>query len=595
MDIGDSSVKAVRLSLKKDGTFAVEDFDRVEIESEIRAKEGELAALQEALEKLVSRKSFAKTEVCLSISAKNVNNRFIMLKPNLKAKAFKETVVEEAKKQIPFELSEVEWGYHQMPDRDEHAQVALFAVKSDHIYEVLSVVDHLGLKVRGVQVPGLALYNFIERVSGIEDQMVILDFGEKTSDLIVVHENSFWLRSLPLSGQHITELLEKKFRITRLEANTLKHEIEKSTQKEKLFRVIEPKLRELVVEIKRSVNFRKTQVKDLELEKFFVCGGSALLPGITNYFSKQLKLNAYNLDLKELDFSACPDSKKIEPYITSFGVAVGLAIQGLDEAPVQLNLVPKKYLFDQILKTKRLAIVVAVLAFLLFVVMQYSSGSSLTEKYQKFQKEILAQRSQDQKDIAKYNQERKKLIPIRNNMENKINLELGNKYAALIYREVCQILKEVDSVYLIKFKLSPLQPYHFSKTIEDNRGKKRNPRSNVEEKRPIEVALTYIGDSARGNRVFYQKLLSHPLFKHEDELATPEGGPASFQWSYRPKIELPEKDIFANHHEVLKLRKEKGWDLPEGVEKTTPYKMDSQILTLPVSHAALISMIEEQK
>ena len=594
IDIGDSCIKAVRLSAGEE-SITVEDFDYVELDAELKKKEGFISVISDAIETISARKDFTKTEVCISISAKSVNSRFISIESELKPKEMLEEVKSEAEKQIPFPLEDVEWGYHQFPDRDDQGQVALFAVRSEHITEILGVIDNAGLKVRGVQVPGVALYNFISAISDVEQHMVVLDFGEKTTDLLIMHNNAFWLRSLPLSGSQITELLEKKFRITTKEANTLKHEMEKSNQQEKLFRVIEPKLKELVIEIKRSLNFRKTQVEELKPTNFLAFGGSSQLPGAAAYFSKNLKLDDFKVDFSALDFDECDGSEEITKNIASYGVAFGLALQGIGPTEVSLNLIPKKYLLDKLLKAKRLTAIVANALFLLMVVMIYIAGGSVTESLNEGLKSIQDKRSKIQQNISKYDGLKNGLLPTKANLEYFLKVQKGNKYIAKIYNEVCRLMNKTKAVYLVSFKIDNLESAQLMEVIDIlkyNKDQLKAPYGDSE----IEVYLSYIGENATVNREFYNELLKSPMFKIRDgmEVPVPDGGTKNYSWEYTPKISTAIVDPFASIEEVLAMRKEKGWEIIEGKPVVRNYEMDQQVLIISVNKAYLYGLMMEE-
>ncbi len=596
IDIGDSCIKAVRLSAGEE-SITVEDFDYVELDAEVKKKEGFISVISDAIETISARKDFTKTEVCISISAKSVNSRFISIESELKPKEMLEEVKSEAEKQIPFPLEEVEWGYHQFPDRDDQGQVALFAVRSEHITEILEIIDNAGLKVRGVQVPGVALYNFISAISDVEQHMVVLDFGEKTTDLLIMHNNAFWLRSLPLSGSQITELLEKKFRITTKEANTLKHEMEKSNQKEKLFRVIEPKLKELVVEIKRSLNFRKTQVKELQPTNFLAFGGSSQLPGAAAYFSKNLKLDDFKVDFGALDFDECENSEEVTKNIASYGVAFGLALQGIGPTEVELNLIPKKYLVEKLLKSKRLTAIVANVVFLLLVVMIYVSGGSVTESLNDGLKSIQNKRSKIQQNISKYDGLKSGLKPTEADLKYFLKVQKGNKYIAKIYDEVCRLINNTKDVYLVSFRIDTLNSEQIMEDIDVkkyNENQSDKPYGDKE----IKVYLSYIGANATVNREFYNELLKSPMFEIRKgmEVPVPDGGTEKYSWEHTPKISTEIVDPFGSVSEVIEMRDEKGWVIVEGKPVQKPYVMDQQVLTISVNKAYLYGFkVEEAK
>lgn len=578
LDIGDSSLKAVKLSSSK-GDVLVEDFGKVELDENVKKGDGYFAAVAKALEKLVSKKDFSKSQVCISISSKNANSQFITLEAGLSNKAFNAEVLEEAERQIPFPLDEVEWGYHKMEEGEDAVQVALFAARTEHVNSLLKLTEAAGLDVRGIQVPGVALYNFMSELMDVDEHLVLLDFGEKSTGLLVVYDQQFWLRSLPLSGAHITNLLEKKFRITTAEANTLKHEMEKSPQRDKLFRVIEPKLKELVIEIKRSINFRRTQTKSLDPKQFLAWGGSSQLPGVADFFTENLGLKSCALNLDAFDFDPCDGAKALKENIASYGVAFGLALQGLGRGESSLNLAPQAYVRQSILKTKRWPLLVGNVALLAGSLVAMVSHGQVNQTLDTLDSSLSKERSALQREIQKFNSVAAELAPITQELSEIESYLKGDLVTAKVYHAVVDVISKVDHVYLTSFSMTPLTVDHFMGAVAR------------EELEPIQLRLTYVGQSAKDNRMFSLELLKHELFLRSEGDPQPliTASQKDFNWSYTPKVELPEEDVFAHSPEVQELREKSGWIFEqEGKTIETPMKMNVQSMTLTLNLETLL-------
>jgi type IV pilus assembly protein PilM len=591
LDVGDSGIKAVRLSLSK-GQVSVDDYSRVELDEKVKKSDGYMAAVAKALGKLTDKKDFSKTEVCISISAKNANSQFISMDADLKDKEFQKDIVDEAERQIPFPLDEVEWRYHRMGEGDDDVQVALFAARSDHIQNLLDVMGEAGLDVRGIQVPGMALYNLISEL--YDDDLVVLDFGEKSTGLLVSHEDQFWLRSLPLSGSHITTLLEKKFRITNSEAQTLKNEMENSPQRDKLFRVIEPKLKELIIEIKRSINFRKTQMKDLNPKKFLAWGGSSMLPGVTDFFAQHLGYEMCEPNFGDMDFSECKKSSQLKAEFPSYAVAFGLALQGLGLGETKVNLAPAAHIKKQVLKDKRWSLLIANAALLALAVVT-SMGNASLEDFLKSGEKRLGQAKQIlSKEISRFSTHEKKVNPLMAELEELSKVLSGDLMVPKIYRQVRSVLDRFDGVYVTSMSLSEMKPEHFMAPVEERKVKKSSSsRSQTNEvSTPVMLNMTFVGGSAKVNTEITGALMKLPLFAVKTGGKQPEiaGLQKQFTWSYTPKVQIRGEDIFANDPPVNEMREKMEWVFSqEGEKRTQDLVKNVQTLKVQVQLGALFS------
>lgn len=601
LDIGDSSIKAIKLK-KSGGDVVVEDFDRITLNPATKKNEGYMAVVQEAIEKMAKRKDFSKCEVCVSISAKNANSRFITMDSDLKPKQFAEEVKDEAERQIPFPLEEVEWGYHRMGDLDDGEQVALFAARTEHINQLVDVLSASGLKVRGVQVPGVALYNFITYMMDVDEHLVLLDFGEKSTDVILIHDGQFWLRSLPLSGQHITSLLEKKFRITTQEANRLKHEMEKSPQRDRLFRVIEPKLKELVIEIKRSINFRRTQVKDLDPKTFLAWGGSSQLKGVASYFVKSLSLKKFDLDLGNIDWSKCKKPKALQANIASFGVAFGLAIQGLGYAEAEVNLIPKGIVKDQYVKTSKWSLLIANVVLLLLMFVWGKSGESVMGKLKTVKGELSQSRSVLQKKISTFDSEISKFLPLEQKLKKVIEFQRGDMVVPDVYRVITETAEAFPGVYLIGVKMNPLKAEHFllKTPTQATRAGSNSDDEEMEfagfseemfieemmktDSPDLSVQIEFVSKDPVKNSAFMNKVMNHPFFKAEGVDPKLTGGAKEFKWSFGSRVEMSGPDILSSIPEIKEKRYAKGWifdlqgETKENIESVSYQSLEIKLL-----------------
>lgn len=580
LDIGDSGIKAVRLSLSK-GQLFVDDYSRIGFDEKVKDSQGYLPAVAKALDKLVDKKDFSKTEVCISISAKNANSQFITVDGDLSGKALQKEIAEEAENQIPFPLEEVEWRYHLMGDAGEgELQVALFAARSEHIQNLLQVMDDAGLDVRGVQTPGMALYNLISEI--YDEDLVVLDFGEKSTGLLVTSDDQFWMRSLPLSGSHITTLLERKFRLTSAEAKSLKNEMGNSSQREKLFRVIEPKLKELVIEIKRSINFRKTQMKDLDPKSFLALGGSSMLPGASDFFAQHLGYKMCEPSFGDLDFTECEKSDRLKAEFPSYALAFGLAMQGLGLGKSKVNLVPASHVKKQIVKEKRWSLLVANAALLLLAWISAMANGSLQTELQSGQDELKQAQRTIQSEIYKFQSHEDAVPPKLKALEQMERVLFGDTVVLKIYDHIHEVLDRFEGVYVTSMSLSTLSPGAFSESALVSERSTPSGRNKESERRAI-VSLKFVGNSAKQNATVTKALRALPMFEAGPSGKEPEitSVPKEFSWSFTPRVVINGEDPFAGNTKVEELREKKGWVYRDHGEKYE-YKLAKNIQTLKV-------------
>ena len=119
----------------------------------------------------------------------------------------------EAQQNIPFPIEEVVWNHQIMGDRrDESWDVALVAIKTEQLTEVLDAATRGGLSARNVDVAPMALYNaFRFNYPEVEESSLLIDLGARTTNLIFSENGRAFSRSIPIGGHAISAAIAKEF------------------------------------------------------------------------------------------------------------------------------------------------------------------------------------------------------------------------------------------------------------------------------------------------------------------------------------------------------------------------------------------------
>jgi len=365
LDIGQSSVKAVKLQRSGDDVnilgYAIEPI--VVVGEDGNRDE----AVVKALTALTTREEFGGLPVVASLSGRQIFTRTINI-PVINPKTVDRMVELEARQQIPGNFDEIEWSYHLSPAPDGTSNdVAIFAARKDLIADLVAKCKQVGINLVGVSVTSLALYNFVrfDQEFPEDETVVILDVGAENTDLVLYQGETLWMRSLPVSGSDITKAFMKKFRVSFEEAETLKRQISESRQADKILKVIEGSLNELVSEVQRSLGFYKQTNPNAKLENVVISGNTFRLPNMAQYIADRLRYAVISLeDLERVHVANGLDREHFLNDLQSLGVAMGLALQGVGVSKARVNLLPTEERIERIMREKRWA-GVAVLALLL--------------------------------------------------------------------------------------------------------------------------------------------------------------------------------------------------------------------------------------
>ena len=413
IDVGQCALKAIRL-VDVDGQATATAFDYVEhpkILSQPDADPDQL--VREALEKFLSRNSLRGDVVAISVPGQSGLARFVKLPP-VEEKKITDIVRFEAKQQIPFPLEEVVWDYQKIVSGQVtdgfamETEIGLFAMKRDMINRSLQHFRDVKVEVHLVQMSPLALCNFVSydilakgpvntngapaAVEGGEQKeaiqahrgplgragdesgkkrcVVALDIGADNSNLVITDgERIIWQRPIPVGGNHFTRALTKEMKLTFAKAEHMKRNATKSPDLKKILASIRPVLNEFVSEVQRSLGYFTNTHRDAHIESMIGLGSAFRLPGLQKFLSEKLQLEVHKLaKLERLAGDSVLTAPAFTQNVLSFGVAYGLALQGLKKTKLQTNLLPQEIQFERMIRAKKPWAAAAAAALLLGVV-----------------------------------------------------------------------------------------------------------------------------------------------------------------------------------------------------------------------------------
>jgi type IV pilus assembly protein PilM len=375
IDLGQCALKAIRMEVK-DGQVIATAFDHIEhpkILSQPDADPDQLT--REALEQFLSRNSLRGDMVVISVPGQSGLARFVKLPP-VEEKKIADIVRFEAKQQIPFPLEEVVWDFQKLSSGSltgdfVETEIGLFAMKREMVNRALQQFKEVNVEVHVIQMAPLALCNFIaydqlaKGTPGIEDAeeepgakkqcVVALDMGTDSSNLVITDgARIIWQRPLPIGGNHFTRALTKDLKLTFAKAEHLKRNAAKSPDLRKILASLKSVLNDFVGEVQRSLGYFTNTHRDAQIKYMVGLGNAFRLPGLKQFLQEKLQLEVRKLGkFERLSGDAVTVAPTFAENIMGFGVAYGLALQGLKQARLHTNLLPHEVRVERLVRGKK--------------------------------------------------------------------------------------------------------------------------------------------------------------------------------------------------------------------------------------------------
>lgn len=216
------------------------------------------------------------------------------------------------------------------------------AVPKKMVMDYLDVFNNKSIKIEVVDVQSNAeiklvngaLTCFAMRLPDGNEckDIAIIDFGDqKTSITLLENKKLFLQRTLNLGGREITKIISEVLDLTLEEAETWKRTndfafLEKDVLNEVeklLFDQITNVLYDITMEINQVLEFFISMSKQKKLDKIFLVGGGACIPGISEYIQRYTNISTEQVEsLDNVTIKEHSGEKPIPFLVDSIGAVV---------------------------------------------------------------------------------------------------------------------------------------------------------------------------------------------------------------------------------------------------------------------------------
>jgi type IV pilus assembly protein PilM len=311
----------------------------------------QIETVAKELREALKAKPGAAVNACLPSQA--VFSRFLKL-PGATPEDVQSIVAFEAQQNIPFPIEEVVWNHQIMGDRrDDIWDVAIVAIKTEQLTEVLDAAKRGGLAARNVNLAPMALYNaFRYNYPEVEESALLIDLGARTTNLIFSENGRVLTRTIPIGGSSISAAIAKEFEQDITLAEKLKLEKglvglggayadPEDPVEARLSKVIRNTMTRLHAEIARSVNFYRSTHGGTTPLRVFLCGGGTPLRYIAEFFVEKLQARVEFFNpLRNVVVAEGVLPEGTPPSAFGLGELVGCALRGLGDCPMEIGLTP---------------------------------------------------------------------------------------------------------------------------------------------------------------------------------------------------------------------------------------------------------------
>ncbi len=340
IDIGTDSIKAVKLSKKKNELFLDGITMRsVPFES---IKDGHIidkAVVANRLEEVVKELSCKNDRIITTIPNNNLIIRNMELPDMKEENKLTEAVKWESEDHLPFPVDSAIEDYNILSRDEDKVQVLLVASKKDMVDNILEIFERLAIRPAVINIQPMALMSLLDFQKEIDNTVAIVDIGTAGSRVVIGDSKNIYLsRNIDIGGNEFTQIIMEENKMTYNEAENLKKKngIQEEDNQEDEFELAISQIaatgmgesqflislaKNLAEQISRSLDYYSMKYRK-KVDKVFVTGGGSRLKRLTNIIENEIERELHLLNpYVNIKYTKDKSLKSEE-----FAIAVGLAV-----------------------------------------------------------------------------------------------------------------------------------------------------------------------------------------------------------------------------------------------------------------------------
>jgi type IV pilus assembly protein PilM len=236
----------------------------------------------------------------------------------------------EAEQYIPIPRDSLYIDYEISKEDAQGIELLLVAVPKKIVDSYLNLLQLLELEPVAFE-PSISGASRLLKITGEagREASILIDIGAVTTDIAIFDKTLLVSSTVSAGGDSITQLIAKGLHQTFAQAALLKDEygIAYSDRQQRIIDAVKPQLENLVREIQKSLRYysERAEQSGRKISQIITMGGGAVMPGLNQYLSKQLRLPTHNLEpWDKISFGRLPVPSEVDcsMYLTAAGEAI---------------------------------------------------------------------------------------------------------------------------------------------------------------------------------------------------------------------------------------------------------------------------------
>ncbi len=339
IDISDNAIKAMELS----GSFSsatLNSYGNLDLQTKI-IKNGQVVnkkLLTEAIKQAIAQtqpKKISTTSCLFALPESKLILTHVKISKKIQQENLNKEILQKVQEIIPFQLKEIYYDYKTVLDYEDYYEILFAAVQKDILNDFIEVFKNANLDLEIVDFESACMVRSLIGNCNMNDAYAIIDIGGRTT-IISIYDycNIRFTNNISIAGNTFTESIATKWDLSFQEAEEFKksYGLDPVAEEGKVMLVLQKTIQELLAAVKKDINYYQDKT-GRKISKIILCGGSALMPKISDYLAKNINITS------EIGnpFTKIKSQQKITDKIF-YATVAGLALRGLEKNPHKLGI-----------------------------------------------------------------------------------------------------------------------------------------------------------------------------------------------------------------------------------------------------------------
>jgi type IV pilus assembly protein PilM len=331
LDIGTTAVRVVQLSTSGSDGWVLRHYGYAPVSEDITSSNSadSIRRLGDIIMTAVGQSGIKKKDVVIGLPSSKTFTTVIDV-PVMSEAELKSTIKYQTDQYIPMPMDEtkVDWALLGQSLHDPKQQEVLLASTANlYSEERLEFIEGLGFNVIAAEPDSIAMIRSL-LPSGVKDARMIIDMGERATDLAITFgDNPRLVRNIPIGLKSLIKAATQNLNVQDDQARQfiLKFGLAPDKLDGQVYRSIENTLDGFAVELVKSIKFFQTRYPNTPVGGILLSGFLAIIPRFGEYITAKTGIASNIANPWQKVRVVASDQQRLAPIASEFATVIGLA------------------------------------------------------------------------------------------------------------------------------------------------------------------------------------------------------------------------------------------------------------------------------